>query len=407
MNYQIEPKVVLAIVTMLLVLILFILSISPILGYLLCLIFLAMGVGVGIPALRVLISLMAIWGMIFTVGSKAYNIGNSSDDFSNSYLPLYYNLDSSNLFSNVFSENYEYLLPILWRLIDFINGGDLTPVGLIVYTSGFSILLFYFWLELFGLKNIPDSRRTLCIAFSLGFFQFLMPIQYMRQFISLMFILYSLSYWDKNKKVSFLFLILAIFSHVSAIIVFPLMKILFSNNKKIKNITFGLFLVLTLFYSVIFPFIAKIGSNGIFYKMQYYLEVSSDRNNTYGYFKFLFLAFIFSKFYFSRDLEFQKYKYFLYSGSIVFLIIFPIPELPLRLMGILIFILIGYLIFLSTYRMGMVSRYLFVFYVVLLGYKYIVLDSYVRMVNTEADFMSLWYSYPWFGEEIFYYLNYL
>lgn len=211
MNYKIDQKMILGIIIILLILTIFILSISPILAYLICLIFLAMGVGVGIPPLRILLSLIAIFGMIFTVGSKAYNVNNSSDDFSNSYLPLYYTLNSSDLVSNVFSENYEYLLPILWRFINFINGGDLTPVGLMVYISGFSILLFYIWLELFGLKNIPDTRKTLCIAFSLGFFQFLMPIQYMRQFISLIFILYSFSLWDKNKKISFLFFILAFF----------------------------------------------------------------------------------------------------------------------------------------------------------------------------------------------------
>lgn len=407
MNYKIDQKMILGIIIILLILTIFILSISPILAYLICLIFLAMGVGVGIPPLRILLSLIAIFGMIFTVGSKAYNVNNSSDDFSNSYLPLYYTLNSSDLVSNVFSENYEYLLPILWRFINFINGGDLTPVGLMVYISGFSILLFYIWLELFGLKNIPDTRKTLCIAFSLGFFQFLMPIQYMRQFISLIFILYSFSLWDKNKKISFLFFILAFFSHISAILIFPLIKILFSNNKKIKNIIFIFFLILTLFYSVIFPLVAKLGSSGLFYKLQYYLEVSSDRSNTYGYFKFLFLALIASKFYFVDYLELQKYKNFLYSGTIIFIVLFPIPELPLRLMGILIYILIGYLIFLSTYRMGMISRYLFVFYVILMGYKCIVLDNYSRMVNTDADFMSLWYSYPWFGENFFYYLSYL
>lgn len=153
--------------------------------------------------------------------------------------------------------------------------------------------------------------------------------------------------------------------------------------------------------------VAKLGSSGLFYKLQYYLEVSSDRSNTYGYFKFLFLALIASKFYFVDYLELQKYKNFLYSGTIIFIVLFPIPELPLRLMGILIYILIGYLIFLSTYRMGMISRYLFVFYVILMGYKCIVLDNYSRMVNTDADFMSLWYSYPWFGENFFYYLSYL
>lgn len=382
-------------------------GISPVIGFIFCLILLLIGVG-QIKIIRFIYSLGAIFSCSVIAASKNYSTYNLSDDFAANYWPAYQEIAYTNsFFSDVFARNYEYFFGAYLKILTDLNGSMFNQPQL-MFVICFSVLIFfYFWLEFFGLKNIPTHKKSLCIAMSLGIFQFLITLQYVRQIFALIFILFTISLLlNKNYRLAFVFFVLACFSHLTSLIILPLYYLIMKPGKfvTINVIIFGV-LFSIFFYGIVGVMSLLSFGEEFTYKFNYYLNVG-DRFNSISGFKFLIPSLILARYFFIDNHKFSIWRSFQLNGAILFILLFLIPELPLRMFGLLILVLPGYLLFLSSYKLGNYFRLILIFYFIFYGYRLVVRD-YIALSGTVGDFMGLWYSYPWIGDKLFYYANIL
>lgn len=383
----------------------FAIGFSPVFGFIYCLIALSLGIGKTL-IVRSFYSLGAVFSCAVVAASKNYATYNPSDDFSNNYWPVYQDLvNSKSFFDNVFADNYEYFLGFYLKILTYINGTPFNQAQL-MFVICFSVLvLFYIWLEALGLKRVASDKKSLCVAMSIGLFQFLITLQYVRQIFALVFILYAVTFLlEKNKRKALIFFFLACISHTTSIILFPLYILIMKKGKRVTiNIAILGGVIAVLFFGIVNFLSALSFGAQFFYKLSYYLQVG-DRSNSLAGFKFLIPSLILSKFFFSKNEYLESWKAFQINGAILFSALFFLPELPLRLFGLLIMILPGYLFFLSSYRIGNFFRVIIILYFIFYGYRLIIRD-YISLSGTEGDFMGLWYSYPWMGDHLFYYMR--
>ncbi|BBU20011.1 hypothetical protein BE1S18E01_35390 [Acinetobacter sp. BEC1-S18-ESBL-01] len=405
LRYDIRNAIFYLASVMIFIIAFFLIGFSPVLGFIYCLITLSLGIGKTL-VIRSLYSLGAVFSCAVMAASKNYATYNPSDDFSNNYWPVYQDLvHSKSFFDNVFADNYEYFLGFYLKTLTYINGAPFNQTQL-MFVICFSVLvLFYIWLETLGLKRIPSDKKSFCVAMSIGLFQFLITLQYVRQIFALIFLLYAITFLlDKKKRQTLVFFILACFSHTTSIILFPLYVLIMKKGKRFTiNVAILGGIMAILFFGIVNFLSALSFGAEFFYKLSYYLQVG-DRANSLAGFKFLIPSLILSCFFFAKNEYLESWKAFQINGAILFSALFFIPELPLRLFGLLIMVLPGYLLFLSSYRIGNFFRIILILYFVFYGYRLVIRD-YISLSGTEGDFMGLWYSYPWIGDHLFYYMR--
>lgn len=139
---------------------------------------------------------------------------------------------------------------ISWFIIDVINNFDET--GKLMAFS-MSTLLFYTTYKMcLRFTNRQDISFLTSFLLIFSNFYLLMSVNGLRQGISLIFILLSLYIIRKNFYYSFLFFIIAIFSHNSAIIFFPLIII--------RNINYIIFILGCIMLAVLGDIIINIAA---------------------------------------------------------------------------------------------------------------------------------------------------
>lgn len=405
--YGNENQVLMIFQCIMVLLLVVILGYSPILCFALTLILLTFGVGSSNSLIRIFLSICCIFSSAVVVGSRTYNIGMPSDDFSNYYYPRYIDITyGATIFDPAFAGGIEFLLPLLFKTISFLTKGDQSAVFLLFLNSLLTQFIFYLWIEKFGFKNIEKNKKSLCLAFCFIFFSILMPVQFYRQVYSSLFVLFSLSYiFDKNIIKTLLFLVIASLFHVSAIFIFLIFYMMMSEN---KNYHYSILIFCALLGFLSIPILSIISKYNLLgaatYKLNFYLGGGIDNlNANLGKLKFVILMLILKIFYFERSNLFSKYNNLINIAGISYILLVFIPVLPDRVMNLYIGIIFGYLFFLCTYNMQYILRIFLSIFIMYKIYNYIFDYDYNNML--QFSYAGLWYSYDWFGDEFFYYLK--
>ncbi|MGQ6049683.1 EpsG family protein [Serratia sp. IR-2025] len=349
--------------------------------------------------LRVYLSVFAIVCGCLIFASRSY-FQSMSDDFAH-YYSAYQELLKGGSIAQ-YSQGIEFLISLYFK-ITIILFGELKPAALFFLVSFFSCFTFYVWLEKFGLEQLEETKRSLCIASCIGFFMFALSTQLMRQMIATPFLLFSLSYGLRNIK-GIIFMIFAIGGHLSSLPIYVVLKIFLSDNKRRQFITLGLFLFFGLLFSLllsqltIFFNIPVIGELAA--KLQYYNNIANRNTAEVGntFLKYMFVMLAGFLFFGPKNDNFERIKKFFYFSCISYLFLLPIPLLSSRIFLVMSAVGLGYFMFFAFYRMANIYRILLILYFIV---RVITLGPYY---TDRMDGFDLWYSYPWYSTEAFYYI---
>ncbi|TDQ24896.1 EpsG-like putative glucosyltransferase [Raoultella sp. BIGb0149] len=375
-------------------------GISPILGFYVVLICLALNFGTD-EKYRYAAAIIAIFCCSFIIASRNFETGLQQDDFANIYYLVFKRMQNGDsVFYDQFSGGIEFFLPLYFKIIGYVFDVE-NPVYVMAYVAGLCLLLFYIWLEKYGLEGVEKSKRSLCVASSLGLLVFLVTTQNMRQAISCGLLLFAITFFIRKQKIPFLsFLILAIIAHTTSIIVFVLFIIFLQGTKFQKKIVLFMGFIALLIFNALIGFIISHGLLGAAtYKLLYYTTIASDGFNL-GYLKFFIIMCAASYFFFSE--KHQAYKQLIWYGTLLYAILLPIPILSQRLLLLLVAFLNGYLMFFSFYKILNVYRILLIFYFM---YRLMSQGPLFAGYGDDGAFMDLWYSYSWIGNSLFYYIK--
>ncbi|BEN15160.1 MULTISPECIES: EpsG family protein [Serratia] len=375
-------------------------AISPVLGFYVPIIFLALNFGSN-KTFRILISIIILYSSMFVFASRNIASGSIKDDFANIYFPVFNMLThGSTIFYYQFTKGAEFFLPLYFKIIYNVFGIS-QPVPIMAAVTALCLGLFYIWLEKYGLKSISENKRSLCVASSLALLVFAVTTQNMRQAISCVFLLYVITFYFERKWLLFyVFLFLATTSHVTALLIFPLFTILMGENERRKKILAATAVFVSLFFNIVIGIIIAKGLLGTAtYKLLFYADVDSG-DMTLGYLKYLFITCVVGIFYFSP--EHKKYKSLLFYGTFIYFVLTPIPVVSHRLLMLMVAFMNGYLMFLAFFRILWVYRIILIGYCV---YRIFKIGPYFSPDTGDDSFMNLWFSYPWVGETFLYYLK--
>jgi hypothetical protein len=369
---------------------------SPLLGFYCSLMYLAIQ-GYSLRILRINVAIIAIVSGAFIASSRNALVV-LGDDFNINYSVYQLMQDGGSIFYHEFSGGIEFILPLYFKIIGFLFDIE-NPVYVFFSVTVLCLTLFYIWLEMYGLKGIDSDKKALCVAASLGLFVLFSSTQLMRQMISTAFVLYAVSFWFEKKKVSFvIFFALAIFSHLSAALLFFVITILMGDNKPRK---YMVLLVSAAFVSLFTVFLSFItGSNllgAATYKFNYYASTDLSGFNLDSFFKFLVIMWGAALIFRSKNNE--KWNSLLFFGGALYVIFLPLPLASDRMLMLMVSFLPGFLMFISFYRATLLFKVILIAFFAL---KILLLGPLYNGGALEG--MELWKSYPWFNKDLFYYL---
>ncbi|BEO60508.1 hypothetical protein SMQE30_09310 [Serratia marcescens] len=375
-------------------------AISPILGFYVPIIFLALNFGSN-KTFRVLISIIILYSSMFVFASRNIASGSIRDDFANIYFPVFNMLThGSTIFYYQFTNGIEFFLPLYFKILYNVFGIS-QPVPIMAAVTALCLGMFYIWLEKYGLKSISEDKRSLCVASSLALLVFAVTTQNMRQAISCVFLLYVITfYFDRKWLLLSVFLFLATISHITALFIFPLFVMLMGENTRRKRLIAGAALCISLFFNIVIGIIIAKGLLGAAtYKLLFYSDVDSG-DMTLGYLKYLFITCSVGFFYFAPG--HQRYKSLLFYGTFIYFVLSPIPVISHRLLLLMVAFMNGYLMFLAFYRILGIYRIILIGYCI---YRIFKIGPYFSPESGDGSFMNLWFSYPWVGDTFLYYLK--
>ncbi|HHT0120132.1 EpsG family protein [Raoultella ornithinolytica] len=376
-------------------------GISPVLGFYVPIIFLSLNI-CNEKGFRIIISLVAIYSSLYIFASRNIVSGSVKDDFANLYYPVYNIVaDGGSVFYYQFTSGIEFLLPLYFKILyNFFGIKD--PVTVLVAVSALCIVPFYIWIEKYGLRDVDENKKSLCVASSLGLLVLAVTTQNMRQAVSCVFLLFAITYFlDKKRLLFIIFFIISITAHTTALVILPLFVVLLKGSKIQKNSIAIIALMFSLLFSV---FISIIISSGVLgaatYKLLFYSDMESSGFEL-GYLKYLIITCAAGLFYFSTN--HKEYKSLLFYGTFIYAVLAPIPVVSHRLLLLMVAFMNGYLMFLAFYRISFVYRVIFILYCL---YRIIKIGPYFDDTSLDDEkFMNLWYSFPWAGDYLFYYLH--
>lgn len=384
------------------VIILFIISgFSPVLGFILGICLLAIGLGQNL-IYRFTLYLYTTFNLAFIGASKKYMNYDVYDDFGNIYLPLYYHMASGgSIFFHEFSGGFEFFLPLFYKILSFYSP-ILHPSQILAAHSILICMLFYIWLENYGFSNIKNYEKSLGLAFSIILFSSDIYLHLMRQSLSTIFILFALSTFIRKKYfLAILFILIGSISHITTLFIFLIYLFFLNASNLYKNFVILIIALMTLFFENVLDFI--IGNSLLgpaTYKFSYYKNIISSLDFTKYNFSSTILVIYLLSIFFMRKCD-ARIKNLLLYMLIIGIILSPLDQLSLRILN-LIFLISGYLLFLSVYKLGVSRIFIILFLICIKSLDFIILsDGNVDL----PSHLFLWYSYPWANEDLFYYLR--
>ena len=348
---------------------------------------------------RIFFSLALIWNIAALYASKIYfHVAlDFDDDFSRyyqNYLDIYDGLSGS---LNVWNSANEIGLGVFYKILSLLLP-RLLPSQLLFITALCIASLFYIWLEMYILGNIPKAQRACLVAFAMFVDVFVESIGLTRQAFACVFLLFVFN--SKNLSIKILFLIVATMFHTSSILVFALFLVVRRYPRICLCILLLLFFVFVDYASFINTHIrdfALILKDYLPSKLYTYFISYIDTNgfNLYYYrylpiIKVIFMiGAIFGFFALNpRDKLAIEYKYI---ASISF-IIFILQFIPTRIVFLWSHILFYFLCFVAFRRVFYLVFPAFFFYFLYRFYKlFIHQDSPLFFSYEESSFIPFYY----------------
>lgn len=198
-----------------------------------------------VPVIRNSVIAVATVMILFTAASRQISYG-ISDDLINTYMPIYYSQQWSNVSSDVGIEvGYVFYINILNLFFQ-----NLPPRGVLFYSILATLVLYYIWLVTFLLPKVESKYRGIIAAVALLAFQVGILSQFLRQELATPILLMSLFYWaDGAKKKGLLFLFFATLVHSSSLVIFAIFYLILVLRTKSKIV---LLILLFLFSIAVF-----------------------------------------------------------------------------------------------------------------------------------------------------------
>lgn len=369
--------------------------VSPVLSFFSLIVFFSL-IRIDERFIRFLFAMLAlISGTAIYASRFVHPVELGGDDFSNQYYPLFKSLSSGDsIFSSKFGGGIEFGLAAIYKIIGFFNP-TATYWQLFFIVSFLCIFLYYLWFERFIVPQLSGRDITLCLASMLLFFGFFITTQLIRQALSSVFVLYSLSYLaEGDRKKAYMCCIIGFVFHVTALpFVFLFYQLMYGKNKT-KIFIVGCFI----FFGILFSVFLGVMSSGavssiIASKFLYYNQNTDSGISSAYYWKILLILCIVYFFFSKRSNEHDIYKSLLYYGTIIYICLINIPFASDRTLMILVIFYLGIVVYNAFYKV----KNIYVLIVIALSiYRVITLGPYYD-TNCYDSALCLWSSYPWYG----------
>ncbi len=369
-------------------------TISPLISYYLSLVVLAFSPQIKAITRKLLGLLIVLSGTVY-IASRDYSSA-TGDDITNVYYPAYKAIFYGSDYLTAFGGGFEFVLSSLFKLLAIAFD---KPVDKDIFTMTFVFLpyiIYYIWLEKFGLEYIHKDKKNLCTAASLGIMGLLTLSIQLRQGLATPILLLAISYYSRSKIKSIFFTALSIFTHLTSIPILFIINMFKGDSTRNKTIALVFIVVLVLAFQFIVGAIVSgnlLGSAS--FKFKYY--TSDDQLEGVRILSFFFalvIMMIAGIFFFDTNKELRKWKSLIIWGGGAYFVLLPIPLASDRLFMIMSVFMMGYLLFLSFSRVSNLFRLLLVAYFI---YKFLMNGPLMSVFGGFGDY-TLWTNYDWIGD---------
>ncbi|HAT2867928.1 TPA: hypothetical protein I8374_002379 [Serratia marcescens] len=372
-------------------------TISPFISYYLSLIVLAMSPEVKNLTRRLLGVLIVLSGTVY-IGSRNFN-GALGDDITFVYYPVYRRIFYGADYFSSYSGGWEFVLGGLFKLLALFTE---KPVEKDIFTSVFVFLpyiIYYIWLEKFGLEHISKNKKNLCAASALGIMGLLALSVQIRQGLATSILLLAIGYLSRSKIKSTFFTALAIFTHLTSIPIYFIIRIFSGSKTGPKVIGLGFIVLLVISFQFLVGAIVAQNLLGVAsFKFQYYLDKDTTIN-LLAFFFSLMIMIAAGSFYFDKNENLKKWRSFILWGGAAYILLLPIPMASDRLFMVMSVFLMGYLLFLSFSQISTIYRMLLILYFI---YKFMSVGPLSGGLGGATGY-EFWTNYDWIGDYPFYF----
>lgn len=371
---------------------------SPFISYYLTLILLALSPELKSLTRRALCVLVVLSGTV-NVASRNYN-GSPSDDISLVYYPVYKRIfyGADDYFSS-YSQGWEFVLGGLFELLALSTD---KPVEKDTFATLFTFLpyiIYYIWLEKFGLEHVSKDAQNLCLAAALGIMGLLTLSIQIRQTLSTPLLLFAISYLNKSKIKTVFFTAFAIVTHLTAIPIYFILRVFSGNNTGHKILGLGFIALIVFCFRLFVSTIVTQNLLGVAsFKFQYYL----DRGNSITLLAFFFslmIMIIAGSYFFDKNENLRSWRSLIVWGGAAYIMLLPIPLASDRLFMVMSVFMMGYLLFLSFSQISTIFRMLLILYFV---FKFLTVGPFYGVLGVVKG-MEFWTNYGWIGDYPFYF----
>lgn len=336
--------------------------------------------------------LIVLSGTVY-VASRNFN-GTAIDDITFVYYPVYKRIFYGADYFSSYSAGWEFVLGGLFKLLAITTD---KPVEKDTFTTVFVFLpyiIYYIWLEKFGLEHISRHKKNLCLAASLGIVGLLILSIQIRQALATPILLLAIGYLNRSKIKSTFFTALAIFTHLTSIPIYFILRIFISDKTKYKIIGLGLIGVFVLSFQFLVNTIVSQRLLGVAsFKFQYYMDKDSVVT-LLAFFFSLIIMIVAGSFYFDKNEKLKGWRSFTVWGGAAYILLLPIPLASDRLFMAMSVFLMGYLLFLSFSRISTIFRMLLILYFI---FKFITVGPFYGIMGA-ATGLEFWTNYDWIGD---------
>ncbi|CAI0883730.1 EpsG family protein [Serratia entomophila] len=372
-------------------------TISPFTSYYLSLILLAVSPELKNVVRRTLGVLVVISGTVF-IASRNYR-GTLSDDITYVYFPVYRDVFNHGDSFTAYSGGWEWVLGGLFKVLSFLTDKPIDRSLFIFIFVFIPYLIYYIWLEKFGLEYISRNKKSLCVSASLGVMGLITLSIQIRQGLSTPILLLAISYLNRSRIKSVLLTALAISTHLTVIPIYFILRVFTGNNVKHKIIGLSFIAVLVFMFQFVVGAIVAENLLGVAsFKFKYYLDKDSDVT-ILSFAIALLIMMIAGSFFFDKNEHLKGWRSFIVWGGAAYIILLPIPLASDRLFMAMSVFLMGYLLFLSFSRISTIFRALLILYFI---FKFITVGPLYGIMGV-SPVMAFWTNYDWIGDYPFYF----
>lgn len=369
-------------------------TISPLISYYFSLVVLAFSPQIKAITRKSLGLLIVLSGTVY-IASRDYNSA-TGDDITYVYYPAYRAIFYGSDYFTAFGGGFEFVLSSLLKLLAISFD---KPVDKDIFTTIFVFLpylIYYIWLEKFGLEYVHKDKKNLCTSASLGIMGLLTLSIQLRQGLATPILLLAISYYSRSKIKSIFFTALSICTHLTSIPILFIINMFKGDSTKNKTIALIFIIVLVLAFQFIAGAIVSgnlLGSAS--FKFQYYTgDDQLEGVRILSFFFALVIMMIAGIFFFDTNKELRKWKSLIIWGGAAYFVLLPIPLASDRLFMIMSVFMMGYLLFLSFSRVSNLFRLLLVAYFI---YKFLMNGPLMTVFGGFGDY-TLWTNYDWIGD---------